>query len=330
VCWTGRSVAALVLLALAAGPPARAVARVTLRYGQAFSAEESIYALPIFVADREGLFAREGLAVSSVLIPGGGTRMIAALDDGTVDLAHVATAFLVTADLKGADAVAVADEFDNGIYSLVAKPEIVSFAGLKGRTVGLAEEGGTVAYATRALLARNGIGDGDYVARFVSGTPARIDCLKRGLCDAVPLGQPQDFVALDAGFRLLGRTDAAVPPFLYTVTAARRAWAEAHADVVVHYVRALAAAFAFIRDRAQRAAVLGIIVETTGAPETAARETLAFYLDPARKVLPRGAELDLAGLGRVIGFMAQRGLVGAPPPPAERFADTRYVKAVNE
>ncbi|HUK58713.1 MAG TPA: ABC transporter substrate-binding protein [Stellaceae bacterium] len=317
---------ALVLAILMTSLPARA-ASLALRYGQAFSAEESIYALPILVADREGFFAREGLAVSTVLVPGGGERMIAALEDGTVNLAHVATAFLVSADMKGADAVAIVDEFANPIYSLVAKPEIATFADLKGRTVGLAEEGGTVAYATRLLLARNGIGAGDFTARTVSGTPARIDCLKRGLCDAVPLGQPQDFVALGAGFRLLGRTDEAVPAFLYTVTAARRAWAEAHSDAVVRYVRALAAAFAFIHDRAQRTAVAGIVAEASGASTDAARRTLALYLEPDRKVLPRRAELDLAGLGQVIGFMAESRLLAPPLPPPERFADTRYVKA---
>ncbi len=317
---------AAAIVALAAAAPARAAEPIVLRYGQAFSAEESIYALPIFVADREGFFAREGLRFGSVLIPGGGERMIAALDDGTVDLAHVATAFLVSADVKGADAVAIADEFDNPIYSLVAKPAIASFADLKGRTVGLADEAGTVAYATRALLARNGIGAGDFAAMIVSGTPARIACLVRGPCDAVPLGQPQDFVAMDEGYPLLGRTDDAVPPFLYTVTAARRSWAEAHADEVVRYLRALAAAFRFIRDPARRRAVIDIVVETTGAPENAARQTLALYLDPDRKVLPRGAELDLAGLRQAIGFMAESRLIAHSPPP-ETFADGRYVKA---
>lgn len=335
MCWRSNSATpsralAAAVLALLAAAPAGAAEPIALSYGQAFSAEESIYALPIFVADREGLFAREGLRFASVLVPGGGERMIAALEDGTVDLAHVATAFLVSADLKGADAVAIADEFDNPIYSLVAKPGISTFAGLKGRTIGLADEAGTVAYATRALLARNGIGAADFTARIVLGTPARINCLMRGPCDAVPLGQPQDFVALDQGFRLLGRSDDAVPSFLYTVTAVRRSWAMAHEDEVVRYVRALAAAFRFIRDPAQRGAVIDIVVETTGVSENDARQTLSLYLDPDRKVLPRGAELDLAGLRQVIGFMAESRLIKAPLPAPESFADERYVKAAGE
>ena len=34
---------------------------IELRYGQAFSAAESVYSLPTLIADREGFFAREGL-----------------------------------------------------------------------------------------------------------------------------------------------------------------------------------------------------------------------------------------------------------------------------
>ena len=300
---------------------------IELRYGAAFSAAESVYSLPILVADREQLFAREGLRVRNVMIPGGGDKMIAALGDGTADIAHVATAFLVSADLAGADAVAIAAEFNNPIYTLIAKPEIARFADLKGHIVGLADEAGTVAYATRKLLAANGIGGADFRVKIVSGTPARIDCLMRGLCDAVPLGQPQDFVAIDKGYRLLGRTNDAVAAFLYTVTAARRSWAESHKDAVVRYVRALAAAFQFIRDPARRNEVVALLAEAAGTNDAAARRTLALYLDPDRKVLPLRGEIDLDGLKQVIAFMAEAQLIAPPLPPAERFVDLQYLRA---
>ena len=54
------------------------------------------------------------------------------------------------------------------------------------------------------------------------------------------------------GYRLLGLSTEAVPEFVYTVTAVRRSWAEANKEAVVRYVRALAAAFKFIRDPAKR------------------------------------------------------------------------------
>jgi ABC-type nitrate/sulfonate/bicarbonate transport system substrate-binding protein len=51
----------------------------------------------------------------TVPIPGGGEKLIEALHDGTADMGHVATAFMIQAAMKGSDAVAIATEFNNPI-----------------------------------------------------------------------------------------------------------------------------------------------------------------------------------------------------------------------
>src|SRR5260221_11299526 len=97
---------ALVALGAAACDPAE---NLVVRFGQAPSAYKSIYSLPIAVAQREGLFRREGLDFRIVIpVAGGADRMIAELHDDGFDLAHVATPFLVRAALGGSDAVAAA------------------------------------------------------------------------------------------------------------------------------------------------------------------------------------------------------------------------------
>ena len=122
---------------------------VPLRYGQAYSALQSIFALPLLVAEREGYFVREGLNFNMLPVPGGGEGLITALHDGTADISHVATPFLVQAALAGSDAVAVVAEFNNPVYSLVAKPENRIYADLKGTLIGeqviaLMGESGTI------------------------------------------------------------------------------------------------------------------------------------------------------------------------------------------
>src|SRR5215813_12244417 len=306
---------------------ARAQAPV-LRYGQAPSAAKSIYSLPIAVAEREGLFRREGLDFRLVIpIPGGSDKMIAALHDDTVDVTHVATPFLVRAALAGSDAVAIAAEINNPIYSLVAKPEIARIADLEGKLVGMADPAGSITISMRKLLALHGVGTGDFRTRIIEGTPARLNCLRRGECAAVPLGQPQDLLAQSEGYRLLGLSTEAVPEFLYTVTAARRSWAAANRNAIVRYIRALAYSFKFIRDPANRKSVVKIIVETTGSSEVIAAQTLALYFEPERKVLPRQGELNLNGLTQVIAFMGEAGTIKAPLPAAGRFVDLQYLEA---
>src|SRR5262249_28173322 len=130
---------------------------ITLKYGQAYSALRSIFALPLLVAEREGYFAREGLNFVTVPVPGGGEKLIEALHDGTADMSHVATPFLIQAALKGSDAVAIATEFNNPIYSLIAKPEIRTYADLRGRLLGMAAETGSITISIRKLLAMKGL-----------------------------------------------------------------------------------------------------------------------------------------------------------------------------
>jgi ABC-type nitrate/sulfonate/bicarbonate transport system substrate-binding protein len=300
---------------------------IPLRYGQAYSAARSIFSLPVAVGDREGFFRREGLNFTVIIpIPGGSDKMIDALHDDTVDVTHVASPFLIRAALKGSDAVAIAAEFSNPIYSLIAKPEIKSFAELKGKLIGLADEAGTITISTRKLLAMNGVREGEFRVKIIEGTPTRWNCLKRGECDAVPLGQPQDLLAIKEGFRLLGISNDAVPDFLYTVTAVRKSWAEKNTEAVLRYIRGLAATFKFIRDPANRQAVIKTIVETTDTPADIARQTLALFFEPERNVLPKQGEINVKGLAQVIAFMGQAGTIKHPLPPAERFVDLQYLR----
>jgi ABC-type nitrate/sulfonate/bicarbonate transport system substrate-binding protein len=314
------------LLSLCACQSAAAEA-IPLRYGQAYSALRSIFALPLLVAEREGYFVREGLDFSMLPVPGGGEKLIAALHDGTADISHVATPFLIQAALAGSDAVAIAAEFNNPIYSLVAKPENRSYADLRGKLIGVAAETGSITIAIRKLLALNGLGRDDFRTRFVDGTPERLSCLTAGDCDAVPLGQPQDFVAMRRGFRLLGLSTEAVPEYLYTVTAARRSWADANKDAIVRYVRALSSAFKFIRDPAKRDQLIRTIVDTTGFAEANAKLTLALYFEPDRHVLPKLGEINLGGMEQAIALMGEGGILKAPLPRAERFVDLQYLQA---
>jgi ABC-type nitrate/sulfonate/bicarbonate transport system substrate-binding protein len=317
-------IAALLCIATA---QAAAAESVTLRYGQIPSAARSVSSLYLFIAQQKGFFAREDIKLELVPIPGGTDKMVAALAEGRVDVTQTATPYLVRAALAGSDAVAIAGETANPIYSLIAKPGISGYADLKGRVVGLSLRVDTISISMRKLLALKGLHDGDYAVKELVGTPVRFDCLKKGECDAVPLGQPEDFVAIAQGYRRLGLSTEAVSAFQFQVVAARRAWAQANKDAVVRFVRALGDAFRFIRDGANRAEVVAAIVASTGASEDIARATLALYFEPERDVVPKRGEIDLKGLAQVIAFMGEGGTIAPPLPAAEKFVDLQYLRA---
>jgi len=306
---------------------APAAAQDTLRFGKIPSTVRNVGSLYLFIAERKGFFAREKIAIQSVLIEGGTDKMVAALDAGTIDITHSATPYLISAVLAGSDAVAIAGEVGNPVYTLIARPEIASYADLRGKTIGLSVGADTISITTRKLLAKNGLRDGDYQVKELVGTPVRFECLKRGECAAVPLGQPNDLTAVTEGFRRLGDSTEAVGAIQFQVIAARRAYATANKDKVVRFVRAIADAFRFIRAPENRAEVVKAIVEQTGSSEQIARAVTALYFEPDRGAMPRQAEIDINGLAQVIAFMGEAGALKAPLPKADRFVDLQYLRA---
>jgi ABC-type nitrate/sulfonate/bicarbonate transport system substrate-binding protein len=316
----------VILLALAGFSSAHAETAV-LRFGQIPSTVHAVSSLYLYVAEKQGLFARENVAVETVQIAGGTGNMVAALDRGEVDVTQTATPYLIQAVLNGSPAAAIAGTTANPIYSLIAKPQIKDFADLKGKLIGLSLPVDTISISMRKLLALKGLSDADYRVKELVGSPVRAACLKSGECDAVPLGQPEDLIAIKDGYRRLGLSTEAVASFQFEVIAARRDFAQTHAPAMIGFVSALADAFRFIRDPAHRDDAVNAIVALTGTSDAIARATLALYLDPDRGVMPRQAEIDLGGLAQVIAFMGESGTIKPPLPAPEQFVDLQYLRA---
>ena len=299
----------------------------TLRYGQIPSTIKTVSALQFHIAQRKKFLGREGIALEMLPIEGGAANMVVALTKGTVDITRTATPYLIQDVLNGSDNVAILGETATPIYSLIVKPGIKSFAELKGKTVGLSLAVDTISISTRKLMALNGIKEGEFKVKELVGTPARAECLKKGDCDAVPLGQPEDFVLMNQGYHRLGVSTDAMANFQFIVSAVSRSWAEKNKDSLVRYARAMAASFQYMRAPANRDEVLRIVTDTTGSSEQIARQTLSLYFDPDRGVIPKRGEIDVKGFGEVIRVMGEVGELKPPLPEVERFIDLQYLKA---
>lgn len=320
--------AALSLILSAIAVSARAEP-ITLRFGQIPSAVHGLSSLVPFVAQSQGFFAKEGVVIEPVQIPGGTGNMVAALERGFVDVTQTATPYLIQSVLNGSHAVAIASEVGTPIYSLVAKPNIGNFADLKGKTIALSLPVDTISYSTRELLRDHGLGEGDYQVKELVGSPARAACLKSGECDAVALGQPDDFLAVKDGFRRLGDTRDAVTSFVFDVVAVRRDFAEQHLPAMIGLTNALADACNFIRDPENRDEVAKSIVALTGISNDIARAILDLYFNPDRGTIPPFARIADSELSQVIDFMIASGAIKEPYPDLapDRFMDMHYFTA---
>ena len=306
---------------------AAAAELITLRYGQNAASAGSLSSLPLTIAERKGFFVREGLHLDVVPIPGGTDRIVAALDKGEIDAGKNATPYLIQAVLKGSDAVAIVAQTTNPVYSLIVRPEIKSFADLKGKIIGLSTPGDTITLSTLRLLAHKGIKASDFQAKAVVGTGARFDCLKSGECVAVPMGQPEDLGAIKQGYPRLGFTYEAGADLIFNVDMTRRAWGEKNKEPLVRLVRGFAASYEYMNDPKNHGDVTNTVKESLKVSDEIAREIFAPYLEPDKNVLPKRGELTLSALNRVLALMGEAGVIPTPAPAADHFVDLQYLKA---
>src|SRR3954451_9822760 len=216
------AIAALACVTLAQA--AQAQEKVKLRYGQIANSARSVSSLALVTAQRKGFLAKENIELEVVGLRGV-QYQIEELDKGTVDISHTATPYLIQLALKGSPSVAIVGGPANTIFSLIAKPEIKSYADLKGKMIGMSLPVDTISIASRLLLEKHGLKEPAYRTKELVGTPIRAKCLADGECDAVPLGQPDDIVFTQKGFSKLGDSLEVIPVLQFNVIAARRAWA---------------------------------------------------------------------------------------------------------
>ena len=324
---------ALTAFGLGFGSVASAAEVATLRYGT--NNEQNINRLPQVIAEREGFFTREGLNVEFVTLTAPGPTVREALESNSIDMARQQLALLIHDRITGeVTSVAVGLAVSNGVYFLVARPEIESFADLKGKTVAVTLPHDGITLWARELLELHGLKNNersfyneDVETIRVGGSAGRLACLQSGECDAVPLNWPVAFEALDAGYHVLGITNE-IGPLFYYVDIANPTWAASHRDLVEKYMRATTAAMRFIQDPNNSDEVVEVMMDYMQQPENSTRQMLSYILDPQNRVLPQQAEIDIDNVRATISLMAEYGVLAQPRP--ERFVDTSYAEEANQ
>ena len=284
---------AMVLGALVSAGAATAQQTYTLRY--AVDTERNINALAQTVAERQGFFSREGINLQPVRFVATGDRptdrtaLVASRD--SFDMARMQLSVLMEPEgrFKGTNYVAVAAVVNNPAYFMVARPDIKTFADLKGKTLTEPSSTDPITLTARKLMEMHGLKEGDVELKIIAGSQPRVDCLKSGSCAAGSLSQPSVFAAFDAGFHTLAM-HIETGPLLYVVDIVDRTWAETHSDVIVRYIRATAAAMRFIHDLRNRDEVEGRDRSYPPAGKSGARDAVLFLGPQERRAAQAGRD----------------------------------------
>lgn len=287
--------------------------------------------LPIFAAQKHGLFAKEGVAINLTTTPNSAFQA-QNLAAGKFQIAG--TAFdNVVAYQEGQGAVALegTDFFafmgaTQVELAFITKGDIKSYDDVKGKTLALDALSTGFAFVLYEMLARNGLQKSDYKMEPVGATPARWEAVKAGSHAGTLTIEPFTSIARNQGFHVLDTSTNVFPAYQGGIFAASRAWAAANPDALKGYVRGYLAGLKWVLDPANAEAASAILLENM--PEIkpqVAGAVMKSLLSPRSGLTPNGAML-MEGVATVLDLRSRYG-GGAKLGDAAKYIDLQYYEA---
>lgn len=309
---------------LAFAAPAQAQREITL------NSFKSSTLWPIWVAQKQGFFAKQGLTIKNVYTPNSVSQMVG-LIKGEFDMVTTALDNVVAYDEgegspqapKNADLIAFMGG-NNGALSLVARPEIKTIKDLKGRDLAVDAISTGFSFVLQEILAKNGLTRADYKLVPFGNTGARLAAMKDNKALAGLLTPPFSQAAIAQGFTNLGEAADVLGGYQGSVAATRRDWAKSNPDIVVGFIRAYRQGLEWLLKPANKQQAIDILqAEIAGVSAAAGEEAYAFLVTNPKGFDP-GGKIDPAGAKQVLDLRRRYGPQGKPATDVGRFIDESY------
>ena len=292
--------------------------------------------LPIWMTQRQGLFAAEKIDVKIDFTPGS-TYQLTHLIAGTYDMGFTAIDNVI-AYREGqneaylppgtnVDLVAVLAS-DDGFLSISAQKDITSVEALKGHTVTVDAMTTGFAFVLREILAKKGVPESEVKFERAGGVANRFRMMLENPGHAATTQMtPFDLIGEARGFNTIARAREVLGPYLGLVACVRKSWAEANRDLVIRFIRAYAKGVEAMYDPSNRRIVEAILVANAAGmtPELAAKaydiyvsDTTGFFRKPL---------FDPAGAKTVLALRSKYGVPQKTLTDATRYYETSYLEA---
>jgi ABC-type nitrate/sulfonate/bicarbonate transport system substrate-binding protein len=290
---------------------------------------------PIWVAQEKGFFAANQVAVTITPTPNS-VFQLTNLIDGKFDIAMTAIDNLIAYDegqgeaptSRQPDLIAFMGG-DNGFLSLVAVPEVKSYADLKGKQLSVDARTTGYAFVLEKMLQKAGLKGDDYELVKAGGVLQRFDALLEKKHAATLLLSPFEVPAQAKGFTLLGYAIDVLERYQGLVGATRRDWAAEHPAALVGYIRGYKDGVEWLYRDANKAEALAILRKNlpTMSRELAGK-AYNILLD-AKHGFQHNARIDIDGVRTVLALRSE---YGEPKKdltdPAKYYDSTWYDQAL--
>jgi len=276
----------------------------------------------IFVADKAGFFAANGLQVDQIVV-GSSAACAQQLTAGSIDIGSVSSTQVVEAVLGGAPIVEILNEMTIAPYSILARKGTTAFAQLKGKTMIVGGPNDITRIFADKVIAGNGLRPDDVTYTFAGATSDRYAALLSGSVDAAILLPPFSFRAAGDGYPVVAEVQKYVQHFPFGGLAARIDWAKSHSDYVVAFDKSCLQAVQWLSDPSKKNRAVDILVEGTN---TRREDALGSYdlLVSRLHVYSRDGRFSDDDFRQVLEALVGSKQVSLPTPLPSRFYDNRY------
>ena len=285
---------------------------------------------PLFVAIQKRFFEQHGVAVTLVSTKSSSAQMTG-LAEGAFDIAMTAFDNVVAySEGQGEAPIGAQPGFfafmgsDDGFLSLVAAPDISTFADFNGRTLSVDARASGYAFVLFDLLARNGLmADKDYTVERAGGMAERWAALLANRHAGTLLSTPYDLIAVERGFHQLTRAAAAIGAYQGNVAATRRSYAERHQAVLVAFIRGYTDAIEWLYAKPNREEATAILQRTIALSPDIASQTYDECLGGSGGFFRQG-RISAEGASNVIELRRRYAGLNTEPSDFAKYYDPAY------
>lgn len=267
-----------------------------------------------------GIFSKNGLDVSLVLIAGG-SGIVQALVAGDLPVAVVSGEPSILARLQGADTMIIGGLINIIDFSIITAPEIKKPQELKGKKLAVSRFGSSTDFVIRYALEKWGlVPDRDVAILQIGSQPARLAALRSGAVNGTIVGPPADIIARKAGFNELATPEQLNLAYPNTSIVSTASTLSRNEDLIRRVMKSLVEGIQFFKTQREASQKSLDAFARLGEAELI-DETYRHYKD----ILPRIPYPDLDGIQNVLKEIAKRDPRAKVMKP-ETFTDTRFLK----
>jgi ABC-type nitrate/sulfonate/bicarbonate transport system substrate-binding protein len=277
---------------------------------------------PLWVAQKQGFFERQGLDAQVVLVSGADKSTMALLG-GSVYVGSGSIDATIGAVEQGADLITTGGVINGLTHMLMGGKKFKSYEDLRGANIGSSGITSGTAFVLRRMMAAKGLHyPKDYNLVNVGPSAQSYLALTANRVDAALIAVPLSSDAAELGYNIIGRAADIIPNYQLTEISTRRSWAEKNRPVMVRFMKAMVLAMRWLYDN-KEPAIDFLAKEMRLKPEHA-RKGWEYYTE--HKIWNPNADASIEGVRTVIQIMGDRGLLKAPLPSPTKYLDPSYLQ----